>query len=126
MVFNRSIATFKVTIIASFYLYFGWDWLISDFSRSVYLILALIRIWFIGLVAYTRTPIGTWTSSKKSLGDKRLFKSQNHVAFLGPNSSYPYSFMDRTLPHKPNSWLYFVVRQEFIGFAFLKGFVLKN
>ncbi len=112
------IVTIVSTILASFYLFFGW---------KVYLAIVAVAFYNIGINAYivllvgafTRTPIDL-TSNKNAFGDKKAFNFKTFLLII-PQIIIPVA-------------LYFIGNYFFsdlIGFAFvaiagIAGFALKN
>jgi hypothetical protein len=117
------IATILSTIIASFYLYFGWDAYLAILVGAVYNI--GVNSYMVLLAgAYTRTPIDL-TSSKKAFGDKQSFNLKTMLLSL-PKLALP--LLIYGIGHyliSPTAGYIFVASAGVIGFAF-KGFVFKK
>lgn len=117
------IATILSTIIASFYLYFGWDAYLAILVGAVYNI--GVNSYMVLLAgAYTRTPIDL-TSSKKAFGDKQSFNLKTMLLSL-PKLVLPLIIYG--LGHyliSPTAGYIFVALAGVIGFAF-KGYVFKK
>ena len=110
------IATFISTILASFYLYFGWQ---------IYLVIVVGAIYNIGVNshlvllggAYTKTPIDL-QSSKGAFGDKKAFNTSAMLLTL-PKLLLPVLlYWAGTSIMNPNLGLVFVAIAGVLGFAF--------
>ncbi len=117
------IATVISTIIASFYLYFGWEAYLAVLVGAIYNI-GINSYMVLWAGAYTRTPIDL-TSSKKAFGDKQSFNLKTLVLSL-PKLLLPIIIYG--LGHyliSPTAGYIFVALTGVLGFAF-KGFVFKK
>lgn len=112
------IVTIISTVLASFYLYFGW---------KVYLAVVAVAVYNIGINAYitllagayTRTPIDL-TSNKNAFGDKKAFNFKTLLLVI-PQIILPLLLY----------FLGFHFFSDLVGFAFvalagIAGFALKN
>lgn len=110
------IATIVSTIIASFYLYFGWE------AYAAVLVGAVYNIGVNGYLvlwggAYIKTPIDL-TSNKKAFGDKQSFNAKTMLLSL-PKLLLPLAFY--ALGHytiNPLAGYIFVAAAGVIGFVF--------
>jgi hypothetical protein len=117
------IATVISTIIASFYLYFGWEAYLAVLVGAIYNI-GINSYMVLWAGAYTRTPIDL-TSSKKAFGDKQSFNLKTMVLSL-PKLILPLIIYG--LGHYfigPTAGYIFVALTGVLGFAF-KSLVFKK
>lgn len=74
------IATAVSTVLATFYLYFGWDWWFAILAGSVYNIGFNSSVVLLG-GAYVKTPIDLM-SSKKAFGDSKAFNAKTFLLII--------------------------------------------
>ena len=110
------IATILSTILASFYIYFGWDAYLAVIVGAIYNIgvNSYLVLWG---GAYIKTPIDL-TSNKKAFGDKQSFNSKTLLLTL-PKLILPLGVY--ALGHyliSPTAGYIFVAMAGIIGFGF--------
>ncbi|RTE54890.1 hypothetical protein EHW67_06930 [Arenibacter aquaticus] len=110
------IATLVSTILASFYIYFGWDTYMAVLVGAVYNIgvNSYLVLWG---GAYIKTPIDL-SSNKKAFGDKQAFNAKTLMLTL-PKLILPLGFY--ALGHywvSPSAGYLFVALAGVLGFAF--------
>ncbi len=110
------IATIITTIIASFYLYFGWEVYLSIIAAAIFNIGANCHLVLLS-GAYTRTPIDL-TSNKNAFGDKQSFNIKTLLLSL-PKMVLPmiiYAIGHYTI--SPTAGSIFVALTGLLGLAF--------
>ncbi len=117
------IATLVSTVLASFYVYFGWDAYLAVLVGAIYNmgVNSYLVLWG---GAYIKTPIDL-TSNKKAFGDKQAFNAKTLLLTL-PKLLLPLVFY--ALGHyliNPTAGYIFVAMAGIIGFAF-KNVVFKK
>ncbi|WP_149304395.1 DUF5687 family protein [Pareuzebyella sediminis] len=117
------IATLISTLIAAFYLYFGWDAYLAVLVGAVYNmgVNSYLVLWG---GAYIKTPIDL-TSNKKAFGDKQSFNLKTMLLTM-PKLVLPlmiYGVGHYTI--SPTAGYIFVVLTGIAGFAF-KNYVFKK
>jgi hypothetical protein len=110
------IATFISTILASFYLYYGWQVYLTIVVGAIYNIGVNSHLVLLG-GAYTKTPIDL-TSSKGAFGDKKAF-NMNAMLISLPKLFLPILlYWAGSSIMSPNLGLVFVAVAGILGFAF--------
>lgn len=114
--FLMVIATIISTVLASFYLYFGWDAYLAVVVGAIYNIgvNSYLVLWG---GAYIKTPIDL-SSNKKAFGDKQAFNTKTLLLTL-PKLILPLIFY--ALGHyliNPTAGYVFVAMAGVLGFAF--------
>jgi len=110
------IATFISTILASFYLYYGWQVYLTIIVGAIYNIGVNSHLVLLG-GAYTKTPIDL-ESSKGAFGDKKAFNTSAMLLTL-PKLLLPILLYGAgSWIMNPNLGLAFVVITGLLGFAF--------
>jgi hypothetical protein len=116
------IATFISTILASFYLYFGWQVYLTIVVGAIYNIGVNSHLVLLG-GAYTKTPIDL-AMSKGAFGDKKAFNTNTMLLSL-PKLVLPLLlYWAGTSLMNPNLGLVFVAIAGVLGFA-LRGKVFS-
>lgn len=109
------IATFISTILASFYLYYGWQVYLTIVVGAIYNIGVNSHLVLLG-GAYTKTPIDL-TSSKGAFGDKKAF-NMNAMLISLPKLFLPVLlYWAGSSILNPNLGLVFVAVAGVLGFA---------
>ena len=109
------IATFISTILASFYLYYGWQVYLTIVVGAIYNIGVNSHLVLLG-GAYTKTPIDL-TSSKGAFGDKKAF-NMNAMLISLPKLFLPILlYWAGSSIMSPNLGLVFVAVAGVLGFA---------
>ena len=109
------IATFISTILASFYLYYGWQVYLTIIVGAIYNIGVNSHLVLLG-GAYTKTPIDL-TSSKGAFGDKKAF-NMNAMLISLPKLLLPILlYWAGSAIMNPNLGLVFVAVAGVLGFA---------
>lgn len=109
------IATFVSTIIASFYLYFGWQIYLTILVGAIYNIGVNSHIVLLG-GAFTKTPIDL-NSSKGAFGDKKAFNAKTLLLTL-PKLLLPLVLYGLGSIVSPTIGLALVAVAGILGFAF--------
>ena len=110
------IATIVSTILASFYLYFGWQIYMTIVVGAIYNIGVNSHLVLLG-GAYTKTPIDL-TMSKGAFGDKKAFNANTMLLSL-PKLLLPiFLYWAGSAIMNPNLGLAFVALAGVLGFAF--------
>jgi multisubunit Na+/H+ antiporter MnhC subunit len=108
------IATFISTILASFYLYYGWQVYLTIIVGAIYNIGVNSHLVLLG-GAYTKTPIDL-TSSKGAFGDKKAF-NMNAMLISLPKLLLPILlYWAGSAIMNPNLGLVFVAVAGVLGF----------
>ena len=109
------IATFISTVLASFYLYYGWQVYLTIVVGAIYNIGVNSHLVLLG-GAYTKTPIDL-TSSKGAFGDKKAF-NMNAMLISLPKLFLPILlYWAGSSIMSPNLGLVFVAVAGVLGFA---------
>lgn len=110
------IGTFITTILASFYLYFGWQIYLTIVAGAIYNIGINSHLVLLG-GAYTKTPIDL-SSGKGAFGDKKAFNVKTMLISI-PQLGLPVAlYWLGSLFVSANVGLTFVAGAGMIGFAF--------
>lgn len=110
------IATFVSTILASFYLYYGWQIYLTIVVGAIYNIGVNSHLVLLG-GAYTKTPIDL-SMSKGAFGDKKAFNTNTMLISL-PKLLLPVLlYWAGSALMNPNLGLVFVAFAGVLGFAF--------
>ena len=110
------LATLISTLIASFYLYFGWETYLAIIAGAIYNIGVSSHLVLLG-GAYVKTPIDL-TSNKNAFGDKKAFNVKTLIITL-PKLFLP--LIIYAIGHYTLGWQFgylLVVLAGIIGFAF--------
>lgn len=112
------IATLVSTILASFYIYFGWDTYMAVLVGAIYNVgvNSYLVLWG---GAYIKTPIDL-SSNKKAFGDKQAFNAKTLMLTL-PKLILPLGFY--ALGHY---WISPTAGYLFVALAGVLGFAFKN